>query len=422
MRLLFSFVVCAYFPIAYGAQLSPQTLEAFENHPSRLVEEARRLQSVADVKRERAILFPRLSFETDGGTTLASNVDSVRPRALGESGYLDGMLKADQRLFDFGAAASRIRAAELNAQADQLGPEIALNQLVADAVALAREAQHISAERTLVSATLEQLKIEQQRAELRFQQGLDGPSEGRRLAVRVAEFEERLAIGAEALEGLEAQAVASFSVSLAQLRLLRDALVKVNSFDSNATLSLRKLEIQRQAKTAKTRAIDAEKYPTFSAELSGRLFDIDKDSGDYEIRGNLNIDIPFFDGGARQARFQQAIFDLRATEAEVEFEQRALAKRLSQLASRSNQLLDQSSSLAEQARSLQMRFESASLRQGKTEVGVGELADAILELHSNAREQLRVSAERIELADERIYLSQRWPVYFKTLKDRVIND
>ena len=169
-------------------------------------------------------------------------------------------------------------------------------------------------------------------------------------------------------------------------------------------------------------AIEAERFPVVSLEVEGRLFDMDRGIGDYEVTGNLQFSIPFFDGGAREARLQAAEFTVRATDAEIQFEQRALNERLSQLSSQERQLADRLASLDEQAVKLTEQLQAGSLRQGKTENSQGEIANALLALYDNDRQRLATRAEQASIVDEKIGLLQQWPRYFASLKDTMINE
>ena len=407
---------------ALAAGPVPATIAAFESHPKRLAAQAKQLQALAGVEREKAALYPRLAFETDGGTKVFGNVPSNQPRALGDSEFIDGIITADQRLYDFGATASRIRSATRSASASGIASDISLNELLAQAMELSRRATAIESASQLIKTTAEGLEQERDRAELRFQQGLEGPAESRRLSIRLAELERQLEQGAESLRGFEAQAIESFSVDLSQLRLLRSSLTALDITANPSTLLLRQLDLQRQSKAAAAQAIEAERYPVISLELKGRLFDIDEAVGDYEVTGNLKLTLPFLDGGARAARLQAAEFELRASQAELDFEQRVLNERLSQLDTRARQLSNQNNSLTEQAQTLREQIQALVLRQGKTATGTGELANALLALYENEKSRLEVLAGQATLSDERITVMQQWPIYFSQLKDQLANE
>ena len=407
---------------ALAAGLVPETIAAFESHPKRLAAQAKQLQALAGVEREKAALYPRLAFETDGGTKVFGNVPSNQPRALGDSEFIDGIITADQRLYDFGATASRIRSATRSASASGIASDISLNELLAQAMELSRRATAIESASQLIQTTVQGLEQERDRAELRFQQGLEGPAESRRLSIRLAELDRQLEQGAESLRGFEAQAIESFSVDLAQLRRLRSSLTELDLTANPSTLLLRQLDLQRQSKAAAAQAIEAERYPVISLELKGRFFDLDEAVGDYEVTGNLKLTIPFFDGGARAARLQAAEFELRASQAELDFEQRVLNERLSQLDTRARQLSNQNNSLTEQAQTLREQIQALVLRQGKTATGTGELANALLALYENEQNRLDVLADQAALSDERITVMQQWPIYFSQLKDQLANE
>ena len=407
---------------ALAAGPVPATIAAFESHPKRLAAQAKQLQALAGVEREKAALYPRLAFETDGGTKVFGNVPSNQPRALGDSEFIDGIITADQRLYDFGATASRIRSATRSASASGIASDISLNELLAQAMELSRRATAIESASQLIKTTALGLEQERDRAELRFQQGLEGPAESRRLSIRLAELERQLEQGAESLRGFEAQAIESFSVDLSQLRLLRSSLTALDITANPSTLLLRQLDLQRQSKAAAAQAIEAERYPVISLELKGRLFDLDEAVGDYEVTGNLKLTIPFLDGGARAARLQAAEFELRASQAELDFEQRVLNERLSQLDTRARQLSNQNNSLSAQAQTLREQIQALVLRQGKTATGTGELANALLALYENEQNRLDVMADQAALSDERITVMQQWPIYFSQLKDRLANE
>lgn len=423
MRLPLSVFLLLFGPSsALAAGLVPATIAAFEDHPKRLAAQAKQLQALAGIEREKAALYPRLAFETDGGTKVVGNAPSAQPRALGDSEYIDGIVTADQRLFDFGATASRIQSATRSASASGIAPDISLNELIAQAMALSRRATAIESSAQLIQATAAGLEKERERAEFRFQQGLEGPSESRRLSIRLAELERQLEQGAESLRGLEAQAIEGFSVDLQQLRSLRSLLTNLDLKANSSTLQLRQLDLQRQAKAAAAQAIVAEGYPVISLELKGRLFDIDEAVGDYELTGNLKVTIPFLDGGARAARLQAAEFELRAIEAELDFEERVLNERLSQLDTQARQLSTRNTSLKDQAQTLREQIQALVLRQGKTATGTGELANALLALYENEQNRLNVLADQAALSDERITVMQQWPIYFSQLKDQLTNE
>ena len=113
---------------------------------------------------------------------------------------------------------------------------------------------------------------------------------------------------------------------------------------------------------------------------------------------------------------------MRATDAEIQFEQRALNERLSQLSSQERQLADRLASLDEQAVKLTEQLQAGSLRQGKTENSQGEIANALLALYDNDRQRLATRAEQASIVDEKIGLLQQWPRYFASLKDTMINE
>lgn len=69
MRLSLSVFLLLFGPSsAFAADLEPATISAFEDHPKRLATQAKQLQAIAEIEREKAALYPRLAFETDGGS------------------------------------------------------------------------------------------------------------------------------------------------------------------------------------------------------------------------------------------------------------------------------------------------------------------------------------------------------------------
>ena len=154
---------------ALAAGLVPATIAAFESHPRRLAAQAKQLQALAGVEREKAALYPRLAFETDGGTKVFGIAPSNQPCALGDSEYIDGIITADQRPYDFGATASRIRSATRSASASGIASDTSLNELLAQAVELSRRATAIESASQLIQTTDQGLEQERDRAELRFQ-------------------------------------------------------------------------------------------------------------------------------------------------------------------------------------------------------------------------------------------------------------
>ena len=419
---MLSVLLGAFPPVVASEKLNPETLVTFQSHPRVLAEEAQRLQALAEVERERAALYPRLTITTDGGTQLFGNAADTQARSLGDNEYIDGILTANQRLYDFGATDARIESAQLVASARALGPDIALNQLISEAVRLAREAATRRLSIEIAQSTLGGLNAEIERAELRFQQGIEGAAEARRLSLRADDLDRQILSDQEVIRGVEASAVEQFSVSLSQLEALHLALLNAADPTGNTTLLIEQLGRQRLAELTQASAIEAERFPVVSLEVEGRLFDMDRGIGDYEVTGNLQFSIPFFDGGAREARLQAAEFTVRATDAEIQFEQRALNERLSQLSSQERQLADRLASLDEQAVKLTEQLQAGSLRQGKTENSQGEIANALLALYDNDRQRLATRAEQASIVDEKIGLLQQWPRYFASLKDTMINE
>lgn len=414
---LFPLIHCLCASVTVAEQLQPATLIALQNHPKVLAEVAKHLQASAEVKRERAILYPRLEFTTDGGKELFGNAPKSQARSMGEDPYIDGILSANQRLYDFGATTARIRSAKLSEAAQSLGPDIALNTLLSDTAKLVREAKFRRRSSELGRLILEQLEPEQAKAELRFQQGLESASEARRLSLRKEAIERQILLDSTRLKGIETSALEQFAIPLSQLEALHKHLELIANISDGPTLLIEQLHRQKQAQVNQTLAIEAESLPVLSLEVEGRLFDMDEGIGDYEVTGSLKLAIPFFDGGAREARKQAAQAKVQATDAEIQFERRALGERLSQLASESEQLIGQLHSLDEQSKKLIELLQGGILKQGKTGTSQGEVANTILAIYENDLDKLNVEVEQLRIGDEKIGLLQSWPSFFTALKD-----
>ena len=91
---------------------------------------------------------------------------------------------------------------------------------------------------------------------------------------------------------------------------------------------------------------------------------------------NLQFFIPFFDGDIREARLQvqQSSQCASATDAEIQFEQRALNERLSQLSSQESSIGGSLVSLDEQAVKLTEQLASGQLASARQKTAGREIA------------------------------------------------
>ena len=241
-------------PVVASEKLNPETLVTFQSHPRVLAEEAQRLQALAEVERERAALYPRLTFTTDGGTQLFGNAADTS-LACWVTEYIDGILTANQRLYTSAATDARIESAQLVASARSIGPDIALNQLISEAVRLAREAATRRLSIEIAQSTLGGLNAEIERAELRFNRALKLPKP-RRLSLWVDDLDRQILSDQEVIRGVEASAVEQFSVSLSQLEALHLALLNAADPTGNTTLLIEQLGRQRLAESTQASAIE----------------------------------------------------------------------------------------------------------------------------------------------------------------------
>ena len=125
---------------ALAAGLVPETIAAFESHPKRLAAQAKQLQALAEVEREKAASILDWPLKPTAAPRFLVLRHQINPGALGDSEYIDGIITADQRPYDFGATASRIRSATRSASASGIASDISLNELLAQAMELSRRA------------------------------------------------------------------------------------------------------------------------------------------------------------------------------------------------------------------------------------------------------------------------------------------
>lgn len=385
-------------------------VSALKEHPRVLAAQARVLLAEADAKREKASQYPRVIFSTDGGRQLFGNAGVNQSRALGDRGFVDGIVSARQQLFDFGATRSRIDSAVRQAEAEAITPTLELNSLIQET--LERVSRLVVSQQLLALSKATQQGIREQAdlARIRYEKGLTNASIYRRLLLSLDRLEQD-AINAKAeVDAAQVEIAELLGLPVDELLQFFEQVDLSLPEMNRQGLSSLQIEYRRQAATYQVKAAEAERLPSIALELESRFFDLDKSlAADYEVTGNVVVTVPFFDGGARAARQAAAEFETIALEREAEFSQRVLNERAGQVQLQIATLEATVASLEQQADSLAESLKLSQLRQGQTEVGIDELAAGLMNLYDNQVARARARGELVQRTVEAVALAEFWP-------------
>lgn len=393
------------------------TVEILRNHPQVLGEKAKGLASDARVAQQSAQWLPNISLSTDGGRRILGTADSIQSRSLGSNDYLDLVVTGRQLLYDFGAVDGYVNEAKYRSQADAYLDEIALNKLVGDLVQFSLQYQ-IELERSQIIADLigpltNQSKLSKQRYDAsvtngddyrRLQMDLD------RLSRDQVEVDKRIKDISQKLAeqfALNADSAIEFSNSISSVS---------TSMDITERLSDKSRRLREIAANYRVSAAEAERKPRIDLEMELRGFDVTENyASENELTGNLQITMPFFDGGSLKAKAAVAEFERAVVQQEQAFEQRVLRERTSQIKQEKRSLSDLLTSLDSQRFTAQEALAMSLERQGKTSVEISQINSSLMSIYQLDNEILDSRLRKSQLDLELITLNERWPAKVERL-------
>lgn len=387
------------------------TINVLKNHPQVLGEQAKGLASDARVAQQSAQWLPNISLSTDGGRRIFGSAGSSQARSLGNNDFVDVVVTGRQLLYDFGAVDGYIDEAEYRSQADAFLDEIALNQLVGDLVQFTLQYQIEQERSQIIFGLLEPLKEQAELSKQRYEAGVSTGDDYRRLQMDIdrlnrdqVEVERRLKDIAQKLAeqfALNTEAAIELSTALAELPVLEL---------DRERLSDQSRRLRELAALSRVSAAEAERKPRIELELELRGFDVtDNLISENELTGNLQVTMPFFDGGALRAKAEVAEFERAVVQQEMAFEQRVLRERTAQINEELASLEAVQASLKEQRTTAAEALQMALDRQGKTAVEISQINTGLMSIYQIDSELLDARLRASQLDLELNTLNERWP-------------
>lgn len=175
-------------------------------------------------------------------------------------------------------------------------------------------------------------------------------------------------------------------------------------------LSDQSRRLRELAALSRVSAAEAERKPRIELELELRGFDVtDNLISENELTGNLQVTMPFFDGGALRAKAEVAEFERAVVQQEMAFEQRVLRERTAQINEELASLEAVRASLQEQRTTAAEALQMALDRQGKTAVEISQINTGLMSIYQIDSELLDARLRTSQLDLELITLNERWP-------------
>jgi len=381
------------------------------NHPQVLGERAKGLASDARVAQQSAQWLPNVSMSTDGGKRIFGNTSDTQARAVRDNGYIDLVVTGRQLLYDFGAVDGYIDEAKFRSQADSLLDEIALNSLVGDLMQLALQFRVEEERGQIIFGLVEPLKEQFELSRQRYEAGVSGGDDYRRLQMDIDRLNRDQAEVDRRLRDISQKVVEQFALNIKDgLELSDYLLAQSGAFDDQERLSDKSRKLREQAANSRIDAAIAEKKPRFELELELRGFDVEQSFvSENELTGNIQMTMPFFDGGALEAKARVAEFERSVVQQEQAFEARVLRERTAQIEEERRTLEMVIQSLSDQRDTASEALEMAIARQGLTAVEISQINTGLMSIYQIDSELLdaRLRAEQLDL--ELITLNERWP-------------
>ena len=387
------------------------SISVLNNHPQVLGERAKGLASDARVAQQSAQWLPNVSMSTDGGKRIFGNTSDTQARAVRDNGYIDLVVTGRQLLYDFGAVDGYIDEAKFRSQADSLLDEIALNSLVGDLMQLALQFRVEEERGQIIFGLVEPLKEQFELSRQRYEAGVSGGDDYRRLQMDIDRLNRDQAEVDRRLRDISQKVVEQFALNIKDgLELSDYLLAQSGAFDDQERLSDKSRKLREQAANSRIDAAIAEKKPRFELELELRGFDVEQSFvSENELTGNIQMTMPFFDGGALEAKARVAEFERSVVQQEQAFEARVLRERTAQIEEERRTLEMVIQSLSDQRDTASEALEMAIARQGLTAVEISQINTGLMSIYQIDSELLdaRLRAEQLDL--ELITLNERWP-------------
>ncbi|NRP16373.1 TolC family protein [Marinobacterium sp. xm-a-152] len=399
------------------------SISILNNHPQILGEQAKGLGSEARVAQQKAQWLPDVSLSTDGGKRLLGSASDTQLRSIGDNAYIDLVVNGSQLLYDFGAVDGYIDEAKYRSQADALLDELALNALIGDLTQIVLQYE-IEQDRTkIISDLLLPLKEQAELSKQRFEAGVSNGDDFRRLQMDIDRLTRDQVEVDRRLKDLSQKLVEQFALDVDSAVELSNAIISQNGGSSTAVrLSDQSRRYRERAANSRVQAAEAERMPRLALELELRSFDADKNfAASNELTGNLQITMPFFDGGALKAKARVAEFERSVIQQEQAFEQRVLKERTSQIREELNSLADVRRSLGEQRKIAADALKMALERQGKTAVEISQINSSLMSLYQLDGEKLDADLRVEQLQLELITLNEQWPEKFSLVVSSLEN-
>lgn len=304
--------------------LDPSGMQAFVDTvrdavralPQVAVERSREERASAASLEARAQWLPQVSAGLEHRESLAN----TNRQGFDAGSRTDAVLNVSQRLWDFGAATSRVEVADRLVEAQQTAIGLTTEEWVQRGLEAWYDVVRYRSQRELTEEYLGKTEAILGLVRERTEGGLGSVADRLRAESRLLDAQSQRI----ALEGRERRAAAEFrqifgpDVSRAQLPEIRLFLAAIEpSVGEGAedwlglNLSLRRQQSEVQAALAEARAARSDRWPTLSLNLEARRFDITqsadlagqgRESATVLVRGDYSL----YSGGAGRAREAQA--------------------------------------------------------------------------------------------------------------------
>jgi outer membrane protein TolC len=350
----------------------------------------------ARLSEARAALMPMLRGEVQHQQSPGyDTVFTHRARSTGQ-------LIADYIVYDGGRRLARERAAQYAAQADAIGITAARNQVILDAsVAFFELVQARMAEKELAAS---QLRLERYVGMVEHLRETGHATANDMLKIRISASDDRLHLSAEREARRRASLMLGSLIGTFDRRDLAVLEAPISSLPPDMSIArnpvLVALGRQAQASLHDVEAATAERYPTLQLALAAGFLGkqpvstLQRHGG--AAYGGI-ISMPLFDGGAIQARIDQARARERQLNAQLKQTKLELSQRLDQLHSQYDEAQEVLAILADSILLAEANFDLAWARF------LGGGAITLMEVLDNYRqaENLRLSVFHQRLAANR---------------------
>ena len=387
------------------------TVSVLKNHPQVLGERAKSLASEARVAQQSAQWLPNVSLSTDGGQRIFGSADSSQLRSIGDNGYTDLVVTGRQLLYDFGAVNGYIDEAKYRSHSDAFLYDISLNRLIGDLLQLAAQFEVEQERLQIINRLISPLEDQSELAKQRFEAGVSSGDDYRRIEMDIDRLNRDRLESDRRLKDVSQKLAEQFSLKIDDVLELHSALNKLPSSKTNGSrLSDESRRLRELAAQSRVNAAQAERKPRIELELELRGFDVAKNYvSDNELTGNLQVTMPFFDGGALRAKAEVAEFERTVVQQEIAFEQRVLRERTAQIEEELGSLVSVNASLTQQRKTASEALAMSLERQGKTAVEISQIQSGLMSIYQMDSELLESNLRVQQLNLELVTLNERWP-------------